>query len=224
MTTDTTETSHTHTDEVDVENSGLLGADVADETLDTDATETLAGDTDFIVPEEFEGNALFEGIDSQEKLFSAVAARVPDEYTFGEGITPEQATAITEQAKALDMTQSQVEKMIASEMHDAKSANDAMWSEVNKGVEGLRAEWGEGFDAKVAEANKAIKAFDTDGTVSQLLRDNPTIGSNPAFIKFFNKIHAQIDVDKFIDSEGSPKTMPTDDTGNTYFESYDKTM
>jgi len=221
MTTETTEPSHTHTDDADVDTSGLLGTETDVESTDV---ETTTEATDFTVPEEFLGNKRFEGIDSQDKLFSAIAEMgAPEEYTF-EGVPEDVAAKITEQAKALDMSQSQVDKMLEFEKADEKSEHDAMWAEVNKGVSGLKDEWGEDFDSKVAEANKAIKAFDEGGEVSKLLRDNPKLGSSPAFIKFFNKIHAQIDTDKFIDSDGSPKHVPKDEHGNTYFSDYDASM
>ena len=179
----------------------------------------------FELPEQFKDDPDFEEVDSMDALLAKLTAkRAPESYTFPEGFDDSLATAISEQALAADMTQGQVEALIAFNTSQQTVAEAQMWDGINRGVESLKKEWGGDFDDNVNAANKAISTFDdSDGTIKGLMKENPLIGNHPAVVKLFQRIAAAIDTDSFIPSGGGDGGAPVDENGQRYFGSYDKT-
>lgn len=222
------QSAHTNTDAAEVEESGSI-LDTNVEEVDTEPTETETLETQdenlFELPEQYRDNPAFEGIDSGEALYARIAEKkAPEEYQLPEGLDESLGKAIVENAKAVDMSQEHVDTMLQLKADMDKAAETSMWAEVNKGVEALKGEWGQEFETKVGAANKAIRAFDKDGSIRKMMQQNPVIANHPDVVKMFHSIHEAIDIDRFIDSEGQPKTKPKDENGQPYLSSYDKSM
>lgn len=226
MTTEHTESAHTNTEAAEVEESGnLLETEVEETVEETVESPDAPEATPFELPEEYRDNPRFADVDSEAALFKKIAeSGAPESYDFEEGFDEQYAGLITEHAKKADMSQEQVQAMLDFSATIEQQTAELQAAEIKKGVQSLQQEWGSEFKENVEAANKAIRAFDTDGEIRKLMKANPMIANNPAVVKMFHLINSKIEVDRFLDSEGRMKTTPRDQHGQKIFTAYEKSM
>lgn len=220
---DLPEVSQDHTDDSKVDNGDLLNSDIDDTKVDD--TKMDGDQVQFELPEEFRENPMFEGIDSVDALAKRLAdGGAPESYQFAEGFDEDFAGAISEHAKNANMNQVQLDAMLEFKGAMEKAAENQMWAELDQGRKGLQEEWGKDYDDNIGLANKVIGIFDKAGDLRKLMKTNPVMSNHPTVVKLFKAIGDAIDIDRFVESEGNPTQQPTDEHGNTYFSSYDKSM
>lgn len=69
---------------------------------------------------------------------------------------------------------------------------------------------GEKFDESAAEANKALKVFDTDGSVSKLLRES-AYGNHPGILRLCARVGRALAQDKLVGTGGGAMSKPLEE-------------
>jgi hypothetical protein len=115
-----------------------------------------------------------------------------------EGASPEFLNAFKEQALKNGVLPKQAQGMLDWYNESAKKAAEIQTQskqmEQQKGIEGLKGEWGEGWDKKVAAAQAAVEKFGGDELKAYL--DKTGLGNDPAMIKLMSKIGESLAEDR----------------------------
>jgi hypothetical protein len=139
---------------------------------------------------------------------------VPEEYadfTFPEGIEIDKAQldAAKAQFKEAGYTQEQAQKAIDLYIKSMQEQQELFLQERKNWVNEIKADkefGGDKFDATVKGAQLALRKFDADGKMVELL-ETSGFGDHPGVIKFLARIHAALSEDKvFDDRERGGKT------------------
>ena len=104
------------------------------------------------------------------------------EKSYGLNLLPQQAQGL------LDWHEQQVADMVTKSEADSKISSD-------KEFQGLRDEWGPGFDSKVLLAQSAVKQFGDENLTAYL--NESGLGDQPKIIKLFAKIGEAMSESKF---------------------------
>jgi hypothetical protein len=120
----------------------------------------------------------------------------------GTELTEDTLKAITTKLHDARIPPKQAQKVLESLHELTKTGLDTsvekMQQEIAEGINGLKKEWGAAFDQKVGLAKKVISSFGDEG-IKQMVKEDPSLGSNPAFIKFLHNIG-----NKFYGEDGIP--------------------
>jgi len=68
----------------------------------------------------------------------------------------------------------------------SKAAQEA---EIKKGLDGLREEWGDRYDAYLKQANNALERLNVEGA-DKFFEENPAVSNSPVMMKLFQKMAA----------------------------------
>ena len=131
---------------------------------------------------------------------------VPEEYadfTFPEGIEIDKAQldAAKAQFKEAGYTQEQAQKAIDLYIKSMQEQQELFLQERKNWVNEIKADkefGGDKFDATVRGAQLALRKFDADGKMVELL-ETSGFGDHPGVIKFLARIHAALSEDKVFD-------------------------
>jgi hypothetical protein len=105
---------------------------------------------------------------------------------------PEFVKGITAKFHETGVLPKQAESIVAwlQEQGNAISAKgqEALKAQVNENVTALQKEWGQAFDRNLAASRKVVATFSKEIPELAALVADPALGTNPAFIKFLNKV------------------------------------
>lgn len=74
---------------------------------------------------------------------------------------------------------------------EAESQSTTVEAQRNQADNALRQEWGDKYDVNVDVARSALRKFDADGALTNIL-ESTGLGNEPALVRFFNKIGAAL--------------------------------
>ena len=118
----------------------------------------------------------------------------------------------TELGHSLGILPNQMQAFVAKLEEDAGVNREAQIAaskrETDENIANLKKEWGEAFEAKLHNAKEVLNKFGEDSDKEFIA--NSGLGSNPAFIKFMEKIGASLKEAKMIegkDDSGSPANL-----------------
>ena len=189
---------------------------MADDILDTSANDnTGASGGETPAPDNTGADTLLGG-DAGKQAEGGEGQKpvVPEEYadfTFPEGIEIDKATLEQVKAdfRAAGYTQEQAQKAIDLHVANLKAQQEAFITTRKEWVDELKADkefGGDKFDTTVKGAQLALRKFDADGKMVELL-ETSGFGDHPGVIKFLARIHAALSEDKvFDDRERGGKT------------------
>lgn len=86
---------------------------------------------------------------------------------------------------------------------EQKAAIDAHNSKVTEGINGLKKEYGQAYDAKVASACQGLEAILGKETADKLI-DDPVLGAHPGFIRLAVKLADLLAEDVEVGADGKP--------------------
>ena len=220
---------------------------MTDEITPTDTpTDTPA----FSIPEAYQGNAAFEGIDSQDTLYAKYAethekfadlqAGLPvlPESPDGYEITPpegmENDPDLTNAFKSWSheaKIPNEAAQVLAGKFNEyfgamaEKAAQEEAAAET-AGIDGLKKEWGPEFEGKTESANKGLNRFFLEAKIDQEQQTAFTqkFGNDPVAIKLFSAIGSMIGESPAYGPDGKPITnqTPKNSDGSTMLHNYDQ--
>lgn len=109
----------------------------------------------------------------------------------GTELAPETLQALKDKLHEARIPPKQAQKVLES-LHDLTKTGidqsvEKMQKEIAAGVENLKKEWGAAFEQNVGLAKKVISSFGND-EFKAMIKEDPSVGSNPAVIKFLQSI------------------------------------
>lgn len=200
---------------------------------------------EFALPESFQGNEAFNGIDSLDALAGGYADlhQRHAELTANQPVVPEDADGYEIAAPEGQELDQEMISGFKGCLHKIGCTNEqgqeiSNWfnsfmgqmvvnqqNDVQKGVDGLKSEWGADFDAKAEVANKGLNRFFKEAKIEAEDQKKFTdeFGNSPVAIKLFQAIGSMISESPAFNSDGSPtnSTTPTRTDGQPMLHDYD---
>ena len=132
------------------------------------------------------------------------------DFTFPEGVEIDKAQldAAKAQFKEAGYTQEQAQKAIDLHIKGMQEQQEIFLQERKNWVNEIKADkefGGDKFDTTVKGAQLALRKFDADGKMVELL-ETSGFGDHPGVIKFLARIHAAMGEDKVFDDRDRAKT------------------